>query len=159
MKRQRSDATVDYQAFRNENGGYNCTCITCGKVDNVSKQTLYRRHRDGAECRSCAQKRTYPNRKGFHIAQKAYAKSMILPAPLDRPHRQDLAKWAAQVHKNWNYTCAMCGSGKKLEAHHIIPRCYSPENTLVVENGITLCPQCHKDLHEHLGAIRRPKEI
>lgn len=155
--KQRKDAIVDYQALRNENGGYDCACKTCGKVENVSKQTLYRRlSGTSVECKSCAQKRIYPEKESLRIAQKAYAKSIRM-RPLDKPHRNELRAWAVEVHKSWNYTCAMCGSGKRLEAHHIIPQAYSPENALVVENGITLCYHCHKDMHKHLGPIRRPK--
>jgi len=45
-----------------------------------------------------------------------------------------------------NYTCQICGNKKNLEVHHIIPR--SKGGTNVVENGITLCKNCHKAVHE-----------
>jgi len=55
-----------------------------------------------------------------------------------------------KVLKRDNYTCQICGSKENLEAHHIIPRSRGGAN--LVENGITLCRDCHKAVHE--GKIR-----
>jgi 5-methylcytosine-specific restriction endonuclease McrA len=55
-----------------------------------------------------------------------------------------------KVLKRDNYTCQICGSRKNLEAHHLVPRSRGGSN--VVENGITLCKECHKAVHE--GKIR-----
>ena len=55
-----------------------------------------------------------------------------------------------KVLKRDGYTCQICGSRENLEAHHIIPK--SRGGTNIVENGITLCKECHKAVHE--GKIR-----
>ena len=55
-----------------------------------------------------------------------------------------------KVLKRDNYTCQICGSRENLEAHHIIPK--SKGGTNLVKNGITLCEDCHKAVHE--GKIR-----
>ena len=55
-----------------------------------------------------------------------------------------------KVLKRDGYTCQICGSKKNLEAHHIVPR--SKGGTNLVENGITLCKECHRAVHE--GKIR-----
>jgi len=51
-----------------------------------------------------------------------------------------------KVLKRDGYTCQICGSKKNLEAHHIVPR--SKGGTNLVENGITLCKDCHRAVHE-----------
>lgn len=57
-------------------------------------------------------------------------------------------QWREKVFKRDEYTCAMCGQrGGKLNAHHIKEFAKYPECRLDVSNGITLCEQCHKDVH------------
>lgn len=44
--------------------------------------------------------------------------------------------------------CVNCGSTDKLEAHHIKKFSEYPECALDIDNGITLCNKCHKELHQ-----------
>lgn len=44
------------------------------------------------------------------------------------------------------YACRHCKSKDKLRAHHVKPRSRGGTNT--PKNGITLCENCHKELHE-----------
>lgn len=56
--------------------------------------------------------------------------------------------WRAAVFKRDKYTCKMCGSKKNLQAHHIIPWRDCNENQKYnVDNGITLCENCHLKAH------------
>jgi len=59
-------------------------------------------------------------------------------------------------YKNWRklvfirdkYTCRECSIiGDKLNAHHIKPWAKFPELRFEVDNGITLCEECHRELH------------
>jgi hypothetical protein len=56
--------------------------------------------------------------------------------------------WRKLVFERDDYTCQMCGErGKELNAHHIKkwPECIELRTEL--KNGITLCKECHKELH------------
>lgn len=54
-------------------------------------------------------------------------------------------RWRNRVYKRDNWTCKECGKrGIKLNAHHIKPFAIFPELRFVLENGITLCIECHK---------------
>lgn len=55
-------------------------------------------------------------------------------------------EWRLAVFKRDNYTCLHCGdnTGGNLEADHIKPRSIFPELTLDINNGRTLCKDCHK---------------
>lgn len=55
-------------------------------------------------------------------------------------------KWRKQVYVRDGYTCKMCGAKKKLEAHHIKLWAHFPELRFDVNNGITLCKKCHKEI-------------
>lgn len=59
----------------------------------------------------------------------------------------ELKKWRNEVYKRDNYTCQKCGSKKELQAHHIIHWAKSEEHRFILENGITLCVECHSKEH------------
>lgn len=66
-------------------------------------------------------------------------------------------QWRKQVFERDNYTCVCCKrknevSGK-LQAHHIKPFSLYPELRLSVENGRTLCEDCHKQTDTYLWKI------
>ena len=60
-------------------------------------------------------------------------------------------KWAKIVKDLDGMACAVCGSTKRLEAHHIERRCDSPEKVKYIENGVCLCFKCHRTLHGGWG--------
>jgi len=42
------------------------------------------------------------------------------------------------------HRCKMCSAEGRLDAHHIVNRNLMPNGGYVCENGISLCPSCHK---------------
>lgn len=49
-----------------------------------------------------------------------------------------------EVFSRDNNKCKVCGSGGKLDAHHITDRNEMENGGYVKENGISLCEECHK---------------
>lgn len=77
------------------------------------------------------------------------------------------AEWRTGVFERDNFTCQNCGNvGGKIEAHHIklfskllsefsindYKSAMECEPLWVIENGITLCKKCHRNVHK-----RKPK--
>lgn len=52
--------------------------------------------------------------------------------------------WKAQVFVRDGRLCVLCGSGERIEADHIKPFSTYPEFRFDVNNGRTLCHECHR---------------
>lgn len=70
--------------------------------------------------------------------------------------------WRFTVFKRDDFTCQFCGEKEKvsgkLEADHIKPFYLYPELRLSVDNGRTLCKECHKKTDTYLWKSRSYKE-
>lgn len=71
--------------------------------------------------------------------------------PITRKRNQRLhRKWSLAVRTRDNHKCRECGVTKvRLHAHHIIflEDCINSKLEFDIDNGITLCPPCHKAIH------------
>lgn len=57
-------------------------------------------------------------------------------------------EWRKAVYERDHYTCQICGKvGGRLNAHHIKSFAKNPDLRFDVDNGVTLCDKCHKDVH------------
>jgi 5-methylcytosine-specific restriction endonuclease McrA len=52
------------------------------------------------------------------------------------------------VLKRDEYECVKCGSEGSLHCHHILPVAINPLLSADVDNCITLCEKCHKEVHK-----------
>lgn len=71
-------------------------------------------------------------------------KGGITPINEQIRHSSEYKVWRSKVFTRDNFTC-VCGLvGGKLEAHHIKSFSQFPELRFEVDNGVTLCVECHK---------------
>ena len=110
-------------------------CIDCGKrlADYQSKRCL--------RCRGLNQcQEKHFNWKGG-ISKNSHSN--------DEPKYK---QWRSDIFQRDNWTCQTCGlKGKKLVAHHIKSWAKFPELRYEIENGITLCEECHKLTDNYCG--------
>jgi hypothetical protein len=61
--------------------------------------------------------------------------------------------WQIAVKKRDNFSCQCCGDkrGGNLVSHHLDGWNIAREKRLDVDNGVTLCEDCHKDFHGKYG--------
>lgn len=72
-------------------------------------------------------------------------KGGITPINTQLRHSSDFKEWRKAVFKRDDYACQKCGRyGVRLEAHHIKPFSKCPELRFDIDNGKTLCKECHK---------------
>jgi len=64
--------------------------------------------------------------------------------------------WKVAVVKR-DKVCQCCGSKQNRHAHHIKHATYSPELRFDVDNGITLCKDCHMIVHNKIAGGYRIK--
>lgn len=57
--------------------------------------------------------------------------------------------WKQSVLKRDNYTCQECGCKGNLVVHHIKPFATEKEARFDINNGITLCQNCHREVHKN----------
>ena len=59
--------------------------------------------------------------------------------------------WKRKVLERDNYTCQKCNKKEHLAAHHIENYSEKEELRTDINNGITLCVECHKEFHKEFG--------
>lgn len=82
----------------------------------------------------------------------------LLKGQIDRAEKTEFRngleykKWRLAVFERDCFTCQSCGkSGGKLNAHHIERYRSNIERRTDINNGITLCEKCHRELHKEEG--------
>ena len=68
--------------------------------------------------------------------------------PQDIRNSKEYADWRKSVYERDKYTCQHCGQvGGELNAHHIKPFAQYKELRFELSNGLTLCVECHREVH------------
>mgnify|MGYP001561701818 CR=1 FL=1 len=70
----------------------------------------------------------------------------------------EMTIWRRAVYERDNYTCRFCGQhGGKLEVDHIKPFSLFPELRFAIDNGRTLCKECHRKTDTYGGRVFKLK--
>ena len=70
-------------------------------------------------------------------------------------------EWRKKVFERDNYTCQKCGkkSTHDLEAHHKKAQSLFPELIFDLDNGLTLCHDCHKETDNYGWKAQKQKAV
>jgi len=67
-------------------------------------------------------------------------------------------RWARKVKERDGFTCQICGATNTyLNSHHCNSWDMFEEERFDIDNGITLCQECHKNFHAVYGVGRNTK--
>lgn len=111
-------------------------CPVCGEMFKI--YTSANKKYCSIKCRNIA----YRERKGelSNFWQGGKVKESKL-----RRSSVEYKEWRTAVFKRDNYTCQRCGGKRNIEAHHLKECSRYPELIYDVDNGLTLCHECHKE--------------
>jgi len=59
-----------------------------------------------------------------------------------------LRQWGRFIKERDSYRCVCCESEDGIQAHHVVRKTLFPWGAVETGNGITLCRECHKRVHE-----------
>lgn len=59
-----------------------------------------------------------------------------------------LRRWSEFIRERDDHRCVDCHSTQNLSAHHICRKVFLPEAEYQTGNGITLCRDCHRQVHQ-----------
>lgn len=69
-------------------------------------------------------------------------------------------EWRLSVYARDGFKCQSCGQvGKDLRAHHMVPVAVDVTKMFDINNGITLCEDCHKKVHKHYKPKTKQGEL
>ena len=116
-------------------------CIECGKT----LASVY-----ASKCIQCHKKNAigenHPHWKGG-----------ITPLKTKIRNSQEMTNWRISVFTRDDYTCLVCGKrGCELQAHHIVPFAVDESLRFDINNGQTLCKQCHRAVHRGKNSLKNP---
>lgn len=67
----------------------------------------------------------------------------------DRRDDYGYIKWASEIKRRDNYACVICNrKGVMLNSHHLNSWSDHPAERYDLENGVTLCQNCHDAFHD-----------
>lgn len=67
--------------------------------------------------------------------------------------------WSLKVRERDSHKCVLCGKTEGImHAHHLNAKKSFPEQSLDIDNGVTLCQKCHHDFHGKYGVGYNTKE-
>ena len=75
-----------------------------------------------------------------------------------RSDRRLVQRWSNRIKKRDNGKCVICGSNKLLNAHHLNGWHWNIEDRFSIDNGVTLCEECHHKFHDTYGWGGNTKE-
>jgi 5-methylcytosine-specific restriction endonuclease McrA len=150
------------QVFESESGQLLVFCTYCGKVFMPSVKAVCSRisalnGKSRGECRLYCSEACKGACPSFN--QEKHWKG-TKPAT----SREVSAQFRQIVLKRDNWTCQRCGAGSEAElhVHHIDGATQQPGMSNDIENGVTLCKECHEHVHSQDGCkyheLRCPKE-
>lgn len=124
-----------------------CKC-ECGKVIKCRIDGLKNGHTKSCGCYNMdnlkSQKGKLSPSYNYDISDEERIKNRTF-------YREHLKNWRTEVFQRDGYKCRLCNQKGYLHAHHLDGYHWCKEKRFDVDNGITLCKDCHYKFHRTYG--------
>ncbi len=132
------------------------TCLNCGGIFERGSYVGVNKY-CSKECKSEHQKETLCGDKNPN-----YKKNKPNYKRLKERQYAGYREWRMAVFVRDNFNCIRCGRNSspknRLAAHHVINHHSYPEGRIDVNNGVTLCFECHNAFHKTYGTIHNDRK-
>jgi hypothetical protein len=65
--------------------------------------------------------------------------------------------WRKRIFERDEYRCSVCGKTGGMHAHHLVNYIYDQDHSYDLNNGITMCKECHRLFHKTYGVKNNTK--
>lgn len=145
---------------KNGKAVWKCRC-DCGKTIPISGKLLRNNNTKSCGClqKECAIK----NFEKLNLIQKGknHPSYNNFITDEERVYNRSLTKhaeWSKKVFIRDNYICQICGKNGGVNAHHLDGWHWCKEKRLDLDNGVTLCKNCHNQFHKKYGYRNNTKQ-
>jgi len=114
---------------------------SCGNIAQIT----YANFRKGNRCEQCSREKRSGS-SHYKWNPNLTDEERII----NRDYREYI-KWRTAVYVRDNYVCQICNKKGKLNAHHIESYRDNPSLRTEINNGITMCEDCHISFHVKYG--------
>lgn len=144
-----SEETKQHKHLFYQNQRTHTICDWCGKPISLInfRQAKHRNHFCSVPCQ----------RHFYSGAKNNLWKGGITPENLRIRHSIEFKVWRAKIFLRDHFTCVQCAGNGVLHPHHIKSFAEYPELRFDVNNGLTLCRDCHAAIHPILQYIKGDK--
>ena len=116
------------------------------KAMNKRRRELYKENHEKKLAYTRRYKKEHPEQTLRNL--KSYLERLGKPLNLNSTeYNYALMQWSKTIKKLDNNMCKLCDSKEMLNAHHIQSKKEFPKIALDLDNGITLCKDCHSKTH------------
>ena len=128
-------------------------CVKFGRI--VSEETRQKHRENGTGVKASEETRQKMRKKRPSVSGKNHYKwnsNLTDDERNDKRNYPAYYEWRTLIYKRDNYTCQICSKrGHVLNAHHLDGYRNNPDKRILLENGITLCKECHDNFHHQYG--------
>jgi len=129
----------------NKVGGWNKGKTGCYKLSDETKNKISEKNKGRKQTLKTRIKKSIALKKAHKEGRHGSYKGGVSKINNKIRHSLEYKIWRTAVFERDNYTCVWCGlKGNKLNADHIKPFSLFPELRFAIDNGRTLCEDCHK---------------
>lgn len=123
----------------------------CGNIDTI-KVTNFMKNDGCQKCREIKSEKFGKRRKGD--LHPSWNPDITPEERLTKRNYPEYKEWVKEVYRRDWFTCKCCNrkKGVKLVAHHLDGYNWCKEGRVDINNGITLCKECHTDFHSKYGS-------